>query len=42
MDKIRYKDLSFWLKVAVVSAWLAAIEFIIYFGIGFIEGWISI
>ena len=37
-NKIRFKDLSGWLKVAAVSAWITGVVWGIAFLIGFIEG----
>ncbi len=36
--KIEYKDLSVWLKVAVVSAWVVGAVYLFSFIIGFIQG----
>ena len=35
---IKFKDLSWSLKVAVVACWIYLIEFIVYFIIGFVGG----
>jgi hypothetical protein len=32
---IKYKDLSFWMKIAVIGAWIALITFAIDFSYGF-------
>jgi len=37
-NKTRFKDLSGWLKVAAISAWITAGIWITAFLIGFIEG----
>lgn len=37
-NKIRFKDLSGWLKTAIVSAWIVGGFAAITFLIGFIEG----
>jgi hypothetical protein len=38
MDKIKYSDLSWPLKYAVVTAWLVSILFIVSFVAGFLAG----
>jgi len=34
-EKVKYRELSFWLKLAVIGGWIVFFEFIIYFFIGF-------
>ena len=36
--RIRFKDLSFWLKCAAIAAWFYGSYFIIMFIVGFIQG----
>ena len=36
--KVRFKDLSFWLKFGIVSAWIYGTYAIVAFILGFIEG----
>jgi hypothetical protein len=41
-EKIRYRDLSTPLKIAVVGAWVAGILLTIAFIVGFIEGIVGV
>jgi len=36
--KIRFKDLSFWLKFGIVAAWIYGGYAVVAFTLGFIEG----
>jgi hypothetical protein len=38
MDKIKFKDLSGWLKAAIIVSWYNLGYYIFWFLIGFIEG----
>ena len=38
MEKIRFRDLSGWLKIAAIMAWFCGGMYIIFFIIGFVEG----
>lgn len=38
MPKVTFSDLSIWLKIAIIAAWLSAITYLYYFGLGFLEG----
>ena len=40
--KIRYRNLSTPLKIAVVSAWVIGVYFAVAFGIGFLIGMFSV
>jgi len=35
VSNIRYRDLSAWLKLAIIAGWIEAVTIIIYFFIGF-------
>ena len=37
-EKVRYKDLSGWLKVAILGGWLVFFVYALAFATGFLEG----
>lgn len=41
MEKTRFKHLSGWLKLAIITAWIEAAIFAGAFIVGFIEGFLS-
>jgi hypothetical protein len=40
--RVKFKDLSLWIKIGVIAGWIYAIVFIISFIYGFIKGFSSI
>lgn len=38
MTKIQFKDLSAWLKLAVIVSWITCVIYGLYFLLGFVEG----
>ncbi len=38
MEKIKFKDLDVWLRVAIIIAWFDGVIYAISFLIGFLEG----
>jgi hypothetical protein len=40
-EKIKFKDLSNWIKIAIIGGWIFMFTFILSFIIGFIQGIIA-
>lgn len=41
-DKIKFKDLSNWLRLAIIAGWFTVAYFVIFFMVGFIMGIVEV